>query len=217
MANARRSTAPLEKAAGTSVFFGAADPFFFPGRHFLLASIMKRCWDHDPAKRPSALELVADLRLCHVTTHTLEQEHVLSKQSRAYALLHQCIAGPCQTPAPFVLKVACRVCGLCVACVGLLVGRGGCRPESASFWGENPVTRALPDQIRKRMGPHTYTPHTLTSTRCQTRYGSVHDGQHGGPCAIWYVLFSLHMPSLSEPFMHMPSPVHFFPTLQNLY
>ena len=100
---------PIEKAADTSVFLCSADPsvFFFLGRHFLLASIMKRCWDHDPAKRPSALELVADLRLCHVATHTLEQEHVLSKRAGASALLHQCIAGPCQTPAPFVLKVAC--------------------------------------------------------------------------------------------------------------
>jgi hypothetical protein len=109
--------------------FGGASPPF-PLLSFL------RALAQDPTRRPTALEVVEDLELCHGIKLAMQRDpFFLSPMRRAqtWALLHQRVIGPCQTTPPFALKVC--VCG------GVRVG--GCASVRLSLPPSLPPSRSV--------------------------------------------------------------------------
>ncbi|KAJ1474271.1 hypothetical protein T484DRAFT_1833038 [Baffinella frigidus] len=72
---------------------------------------MYRCWASDPAKRPSALELVKDLDLiARYKTFTGADAKTLPPvvRTEAHALYHQAVAGNCEQPQPRLWQIGAR-------------------------------------------------------------------------------------------------------------
>jgi hypothetical protein len=127
MAKARRSTAHVEKAADTSVFFGAADPPFF----FWQALPARQHHEALLGSRPGKAAFGAGARgrpppLPRRHTHTRAGARVKQamRSLRAAPPVH---CWPVSDPRPVCPQGRVpSVCGGGV--VGLLVGRGVCRP-----------------------------------------------------------------------------------------